>query len=466
MEEKQLMFTVGQEVEGTIINVTNDAIYLEVGETKAVIYPNDMESYVEGQKLRDFYFEGGEYKGLIKQVAKDRKTGAPLLILSTKLYTAKDDLKVFDELKEKEEIIKAKVIFVTSAGCNLLYKGFDNIKIFLPARQIYLSEKAMHQLKGSVIDVVVTEVDHDKINVIVSHNIAQAKIRKAKKEAALAAIEVGHILEGEVQTVTDFGAFVNIGSVTGLLHKSELDYRQIKNVADVLKVGQKVNVKVIRVEGEKIALSIKALHPHPWDVLKDKYHVGDVFEREVVKFIEAGLLVKLTDEYNGLMPNVEYSWRANERPTEDLVGQSIAFKVMNIDSVKKRVSLSHRETVENLWRDVHLKADEVIEVEIASVLERGALVNYQTISGFLPVNEVTDAKRIGRVDEIYPVGTKVEAIVVDFDPSVEKLVVSVKRLEAKKERAEFDQFLEKQDSETPSTTLADLFGEDLDKFSK
>ena len=94
------------------------------------------------------------------------------------------------------------------------------------------------------------------------------------------------------------------------------------------------------------------------------------------------------------------------------------------------------------------------------------MVNYETISGFLPVNEVTDAKRIGKVDEVYPVGTKVDAIVLECDPGRAKLVVSVKRLENQKERAEFDQFLAKQKDETPSTTLADLLGESLKKFSE
>lgn len=464
--EKQSKFNVGQEVLGTIINVTSEAIYLEVGETKAVIYPNDMANYVDGQKLRDLYFEGGEFKALVKQLAKDKRTGEDLLILSTKLYNAKDALKVFDELKESEEIIKAKVVFVNKAGCNLTYKGHEDIRIFLPLRNIYLSEKALYQLKGELIDVVVTEVDHERISVVVSNSIAQAKQRRARKQAALQTLEVGQILEGEVQSITDFGAFVKIGELTGLLHKSELDYRQVKNVADFLKVGQKINVKIIRLEGERIALSVKALHPHPWDILKEQYHVGDVFEGEVTKLIDAGLIVKLTNEYSGLMPNVEFSWRTNERPTEELVGQTLSFKVINIDSVKKRVSLSHRETIENLWKDIKLKADDVINVEIASIGEKGAIVNYQTISGFLPVNEVTDAKRIQKVDEVYNVGDKVDALVLDCDPGLEKLVVSVKRLEAKKERAEFDQFLEKQEEETPTTTLADLFGEDLDKFSE
>ena len=167
------------------------------------------------------------------------------------------------------------------------------------------------------------------------------------------------------------------------------------------------------------------------------------------------------------MPNVEYSWRTNEKVEGNVnEGDTITVKVMDIDNVKKRVSLSHRATIENLWANINLKPGTVINVEIASVSEKGATVNYETISGFLPVTEVTDAKRIGRVDEVYPVGTKVDALVLECDPGRAKLVVSVKKLESQKERAEFDAYFEKQKDETPSTTLADLLGESLKDFNE
>ncbi|MBR2891543.1 MAG: (d)CMP kinase [Bacilli bacterium] len=468
MSEKVITFTEGQEVVGTIINVSKEAIYIELeGENKAVIYDNDMAGYVEGQKLRDYYFEGGEFKGLVKQITKDNRSNKPLYILSTKLYKAREEIKVFDELKEKDEIIKAKVIHVSNAGCDLLYKGHDDIKVFLPAKNIYLNEKALHSLRGEMIDVVVTNVDHEQIKVIVSHSAAQSKIRKAAKEAAYNALQVGDVVEGVVDSVTDFGAFVKLGELTGLLHRSELDHKLVRNVSDQVKVGQNITVKVIKLEEGKIGLSVRALTPHPWDVLKEQYHVGDVFEGTVVKIINAGLIIKLTEEYSGLMPNVEFSWRTNERIEGNVnEGDTIKVQVMAIDNNKKKVSLSHRATVENLWANINIKPGTVINVEIAAIQEKGAVVNYETISGFLPVNEVTDAKRIGKVDEVYPVGTKVDAIVLECDPGRAKLVVSVKKLENQKERAEFDRFLEKQESETPSTTLADLLGESLKKFSE
>ena len=141
MSENLIAIKEGQEVTGVITNVSKDAIYLELpNETKGVIYTNDLSDYVEGQKLRDYYFEGGEFTGLVKQIAKDKKSDANLYILSTKLYKARTDLKVFDELKEKDEIIQAKVMFVNHAGADLLYKNHSDIKVFLPLKNIYLKE--------------------------------------------------------------------------------------------------------------------------------------------------------------------------------------------------------------------------------------------------------------------------------------------------------------------------------------
>lgn len=431
-------FNVGQEVKGIIINVTNDAIYLEIDEdVKGVIYTNDLANYQEGQKLRNFYNEGEEFKGLVKQVSKDNRSDATLLILSTTLYEAKNKLQQFNEFKESQEIIKCKVVSVNSGGLNLIYKGLSDVRIFLPARNIYIKRDAL------------------------------AKLIKAKRAAALDSLNVGDVLEGTVVSLVEFGAFIKIGELVGLLHRSEISYKNIKKVEDVLRVGQELTVKVIKLDGEKIGLSVKALNPHPWDILKEQYHVGDVFEGEIVKVISAGLIIKLTDEYSGLMPNVEYSWRSNERIDESLqAGDKITVKVMNIDDVKKRVSLSHRETVENLWKNIKLHEGDVINVEVAQILDKGALVNYDTISGFLPINEVTDAKRIARVDEVYNVGDKFDALVVECNPGLERLVVSVKKLDSQKERAEFDKFLDKQEDETPSNTLADLLGEDIDKLSE
>ena len=231
----------GQNVRGMIINVTKEVIYLTVDEDKkAVIYANDLKGYQEGQKLYDTYYEGQEFEGSIKQIAKDKKTGELLLILSTKLEDEKEKLSLFEKIKENDEIIQAKVIKVTSAGADLDYQGF---KLFLPTKYIDLKEEALHSLKGQMLDVMVLYVNKDRLQVTVSNVMAMKKEYRLAKEKAYAALSVGMVVEGEVENVLGYGAIINLGEVRGLLHHSEIDHKPVRNVAARLKVGDKVKVE-------------------------------------------------------------------------------------------------------------------------------------------------------------------------------------------------------------------------------
>ena len=450
-------YSEGQNVKGMIVNVTKEAIYLTLNEeSKAVIYANDLKGYAEGQKLYNLYFEGQEFEGAIKQIAKDKKTGEDLYILSTKFEDEREQYNLFEEIKENDEIIQAKVVRVTGAGADLDYKGF---KLFLPTKFIDLKEEALHNLKGQLLDVMVVYVNKERMQVTVSNIMAMKKQYRLAKEAAYAALSVDMVVEGTVENVLPYGAIVSLGEVSGLLHQSEIDHKPVRNVSSKLKVGDKVTVKIIGIEGNKISLSIKALYPHPWSVLKEQYHEGDVIEGKVEKIIPAGLIIKLTDDYSGLMPRGEYSWFANVKCEDNVKeGDTLTLKVVSIDDAKNRVSLSHRATLENTWADIKLRRGDKIEVVIAAINERGALVNYKNVQGFLPVNEVTAAKRISKVDEVFAVDSVVEVLVQDCDPSVAKLRVSAKALEIAKERETFDKYFAEQAKETPTSTIGDLLG--------
>ena len=449
-------FTEGLEVTGTIINVKKEAIYVDLGDDiRGAIFVNDIDGYVEGQKLIDKYNEGGQLTALVKQVAKDRKSDKPFIILSTKLYEAREKMPAFVELKEADEIIEAKVVDVNKGGADLEYNDF---KVFLPIKNSSLSEDALRALKGETIKVIISGVYPDNLKVIASQVNAERKIKRLEKEAAFEALAGADVVTGTVEKVLEFGAIVNLGAVSGLLHQNELDHKRVK-VADAVKVGETVTVKVLGVSEGKISLSLKALKAHPWDVLKEQYHEGDVFEGVVEKVIPAGLIIKLTDEYNGLMPNVEYSWFVNKRVADNVKeGDTLTVKVVSIDDEKKRVSLSHRQTLENTWADIKLRRGETVSVTIVESLEKGAKVAYGNVEGFLPLSEVANGRRISKVEEAYEIGSVVEANVVECDPSRAKLVVSIRNLENAKERATFDNYKQKEADETPKSTIGDLLG--------
>ncbi|MBE6130817.1 MAG: (d)CMP kinase [Erysipelotrichaceae bacterium] len=472
MSEKNEKYYVGQTVTGTVTGVNSNAIYLEIEEgVKAVIYANDLLE-VPG-KLYLEYSEGAEYTAQVKSIGKDKKNpNVVVLYLSTKLAYEKEQAEAkekalqekiaqFHAIKEADEVINAKVLRTTKNGAELLY---NNTKLFLSYKHSSLSEDALKQLKGEEIPVIVLYVNEERHFISVSQIAAEKKQKRLAKEAAYGALEVGQVVEGEVVSILAYGAIVKLGLVSGLLHASEIDHFPVRDVKKVLSVGKKVTVKVIKIDEEKIGLSMKALTTHPWEVLKEKYHVGDVFEGTVKKIIPAGLIIELTPEYSGLMSKMEYSWLVNEK-YDGVVneGDKILVKVMNIDDKKFRVSLSHRETVENAWSGIKLRKGEIVEVEVVRDVERGAEVTYKTVTGFLPVNEVSSSKRVTNVTDEFAAGTKVNAMVLECDPNRAKLVVSVKAIEVAKERESFDSYMKEQEQENTGSTIGDLLGDALKK---
>lgn len=479
MSEKNQKYYVGQTVSGTVTGVNSNAIYLEVEEgVKAVIYANDLLEMPKDGKLYNEYSEGADYSAQVKSIGKDKKDpNVILLTLSTKLAyeQAKAEAKekalvekiaAFNAIKEADEIISAKILRTTKNGAELSY---NNTRLFLSYKLSSLSEEALNKMKGESIDVIVIHVNEERHFVSVSQIAAERKQKRLAKEAELGSIEVGQVLEGEVVSLLQFGAIVKLGLVSGLLHISEVDHFPVKDIKKVLSVGKKVTVKVIKIEEDKIGLSIKALSTHPWEVLKEKYHVGDVFEGTVKKIIPAGLIIDLTPEYSGLMPKVEYSWLVNEK-YEGVIseGSTINVKVMNIDDKKHRVSLSHRETLENTWANIKLRKGQLIEVEVAEDGDKGAKVNYLNVTGYLPVSEVSSTKRVSNVCDMYPVGSKINVMVLDCDPQRAKLVVSVKAVEVAKERESFDNYMKEQEKEQSGSvsTLGDIFAALADKEDK
>ncbi len=458
-------YSIGQTVYGRVMNATSKAVYLELeNEEKAVIYPQDILDYSEEQHLNELYNEGAEFKAQVKKISKDVKTGEVLYILSTKLEQEMKKLSVFEELLQKDEVFKARLTRVNKGGAELTYKG---LKVFLPFRCTNYKESELESMKGQELNVLVISINYERVSAVVSESLAERKLKKAEKQKELEALEVGQIVKGTVVSIQPFGAILNFGNLSGLLHISEIDYKMVKDVNKYLKLGDEVEVKVIKIEENKIGLSKKALSKHPWEVLKEQYYVDKVFEAPVVKIIPAGALIQLTPEYAGLMPKSEYSYFINEH-FDDFVkeGENLLVKVISIEDKGHRVSLSHRQTAENAWTKLHLKRNTIIPVTIDSIEEKGATVSYEGIKGFLPNSEVAPDKRVSRVDEVYPIGTTLDCMITEIDPLRAKLVVSAKAIETAKERKTFDEYFKEQEKETPTSTFGDLVSAYYNKEDK
>jgi len=451
--ENPIKYTEGQLVTGVISQVKRDAIYVNLDEsTRAAIYRNDLEGMDESTPLNSKYTEGQEFSAIVKTI--DTKKEEPVYILSTKMIKLRENFATIEALVESAELVEVNVFKALEAG---LLANYGEYVVFIPAREVDLRRTSLKELQGETIQVVITKADIEKLRINASHSLAMQRIIKAEKEEAIGELTVGDVVVGKVKNISDFGCFIDLGKVDGLLHISEISHKNITSISDVITVGQEVKVKIIRIKDGRVGLSLKALQPHPWDAFVEAIKVDDVVSAKVEKMLEFGLILEVMPDVTGLMPRSEYSWVMGDSYDAKIkVGDMIDVKVMNIDSKLKRISLSHRQIKLNPWANVNLRMGDSIKVTVTKCEERGAIVRYNDIEGYLPIAEISQTRRLNKADEGVSVGQELEVKVKQIDPARARLQVSLKANEIAKERSEYDAYNKAQQKELPATTFGDL----------
>ncbi|QIB69282.1 bifunctional 4-hydroxy-3-methylbut-2-enyl diphosphate reductase/30S ribosomal protein S1 [Aminipila butyrica] len=342
--EKSLRLPRGGEiVDGTVIQVTDREVVVNLGCKKDGIIPKD-ELTLEGeQKLTDLFKEGDEIQ------AKVLKTddGDGNILLSKKKLEVNEHWDEINSALEDKSFVNAKVIKEVKGGVIAAYK---EVYGFIPLSQ--LSDKFVDKAEefiGKTLPVRVTRVDQKKGKAVFSHKAYLAEERQKKIDEVWGSLSEGDVVEGTVMRFTDYGAFVDIGGIDGLLHISEISWGKLKHPQEVLSIGQKIEVKVLSMNNEKgkISLGLKQTKPEPWSVIDEKYQIGQVISGKIVQIKEYGAFVELEPGLDGL---VHISEIAHKRVTniadEISVGQEVSAKILEIDRDRKRISLSIKETLD------------------------------------------------------------------------------------------------------------------------
>lgn len=242
-----------------------------------------------------------------------------------------------------------------------------------------------------------------------------------------------------------------------MIHISEVSHYHVKNVNDFLSVGDEVEAKIIKIKGKKVSLSLKALQPTPWDEFLKNHKVGDKVEGKIVRKMQFGMLLEVEKEVVGLLNRFDYSWNPQENLAGTVeVGDVLEVEITSIDKKKQQFSLSKKHLEYNPWADLKLKKGELISATVLRAEEKGAVVGVEEVEGFLPISEIS-TERINRVEDVLKVDDIITVEVLDFFPKEWKLVVSMKSVQEKKNRAEYESQLKENVSANQS--LADLFKE-------
>lgn len=327
----------GEIITGKVINVTASEIAVNIGYKSDGVIPKDEISNDSTVDPRDLVKPGDEIRVYV--IKSDDGEGN--ILLSKKRVDAEKGWEDLQKIQESESIVEAKVTEAVRGGVIAFAR---NVRCFIPASQLsdrYVSN--LDEFVGKSLNAKVAEIDRKKNKVVLTRKAVLEEENKQKKKEIYTTLEKGNVLSGTVRQITNFGAFIDLGGVDGLVHISELSWGRVKHPSDVLKIGDQVKVEVLDFdkESDKISLSIKSTLVAPWDNVEKELNVGDIVTGKVVRLADFGAFVEIKPGLDGLVHISQISTDHIAKPSEKLkVGETVKVKVLDINQADKRISLS------------------------------------------------------------------------------------------------------------------------------
>lgn len=363
-------FDEGDLVTGTVVKIERDEVLLDIGFKSEGVIPVRELSIRKDANPEDIVAMGETIEALVLQ--KEDKDGR--LILSKKRAEYERAWNRVEEDFNNGQNVEGEVIEVVKGGL-ILDIG---LRGFLPASLVDLRRvKDLNAYLGTRIEARVIEMDRNRNNVVLSRRVVLEEARKAERSEILSKLQAGMRLKGVVSSIVDFGAFVDLGGIDGLIHISELSWNHVNHPSEVVKVGQEVEVQVLDVDlnRERISLGLKQTTEDPWRTLVKKYPVGAIVEGRVTKLVPFGAFVDLGDGIEGLVHISEMARQHVDTPSQVTnVNETVQVKVMEIDLDRRRISLSMKAAAETLGFEVEVAPldkpeDEEVEAEVTEIDE-------------------------------------------------------------------------------------------------
>jgi small subunit ribosomal protein S1 len=293
----------------------------------------------------------------------------------------------------------------------------------------------MERLVGQEIRCRIIKLDAAEEDVVVDRRAVAEEEDRSTKERRYSEIREGDTVSGTVRSLTDYGAFVDIGGVDGLLHIRDIAWGRIEKPADVLSVGQQIDAKVLKIEpaGKRISLGMKQLQPHPWDAVAGKYTAGERVRGKVTRVTDFGAFVELEPGIEGMIHLSEMSWAKKVRKPSDMVkaGDVVEVMILGVNAAERRMSLGLKQTLGDPWADAAEKfaVGSQVEGPVTSFTKFGAFVLLADgVEGMIHVSEIGAEKRIERPQDVLRAGQVVKAKVLDVDKEKRQLRLSMKQL--------------------------------------
>jgi small subunit ribosomal protein S1 len=412
----------GRGLEGTIIAVSGESVFLDIGfKTEGILPLADFEKAGETPKP-------GEK---IPVSIKGRDPEGYYELSRVKVERPKDWSSLEKAFADKVAIA-GMVTGVIKGGLSVDV----GVRAFMPASRSGTRDAAeMEKLVGQEIRVRVIKLDVADEDVVVDRRAILEDEERTAKERRYSEIKEGETVLGTVRSLTDYGAFVDIGGVDALLHVADISWGRVAKPADVLTVGQQVEAKVLKVDPAKrrIALGLKHLQPHPWETASEKYKTGDRVHGTVTRVTEFGAFVELEKGVEGLIHLSEMSWSKKVRKPSDMVqpGEQVDVMVLGVNTADRRISLGLKQALGDPWADAtsQFPVGAVVEGKVVSLQKFGAFVQVvEGVEGMIHVGDISAEKRINHPQDVLKMNQVVKAQVLEVDTAKRRLRLGMKQL--------------------------------------
>lgn len=420
-------FAVNEVVEGTIVNILRDHAIINIGFKS--------EGYIDLEEFRNLDGEisikvGDKVKVAIDDIEDDNGK----ILLSKERA---DAIQAWDEVEkvfESDGIIEGMVVSKVKGGLSVNLGG---IKAFLPGSQIDLKPiKSLDRLLGHKYTFKILKLNKQKGNIVLSRRSILEKERETLKKDILENIKEGQIVRGTVKNITDYGAFIDLGGIDGLLHITDLTWGRVNHPSEVLKVNDEVDVVVLKYDAktEKVSLGFKQLQEDPWSKLSNEFKAGERINGKVVSIADYGVFVELKEGVEGLIHVSELSWSKKVKHPNKIVkvGDMVEALILDVDLANKKVALGLKQLEPNPWDVLHQKypIGSKITGKVRNIADFGIFVGLdnEDIDGLVHVSDISWDRNLKWPSEDYKKGQDIEAVVLNIDAENKKFALGLKQL--------------------------------------
>ncbi len=414
----------GTITEGRVVAVSKDKVVVDIGYKSEGMISNDQFSTEELQNLK--------VGDPIKVYIEECEDADGNLVLSKEKA---DKMKIWEELEKlfnEEKSIDGKIVARIKGGMMVDI----GVKAFLPGSQIDLHPvRDLDGLVGRTFPLKIIKINHRRGNVVVSRRVLLEETRDSKRKNTLSTLKEGQLIQGVVKNITDYGAFIDLGGIDGLLHITDMSWGRVGHPSEMFNIGDKAEVSVLKYDREtgRISLGLKQKSADPWSGVAGKYAIGTRVRGRVVSLADYGAFIELEPGVEGLVHVSEMSWTHEVRHPSRVVsiGDQVEAAVLNVDPGSRKISLGMKQTAPNPWDKVGetYAIGTRIEGKVKSLTDFGAFVGLEEgIDGLIHISDMSWTKHIKHPSELFKKGQKVEALVLRIDKEKERLSLGYKQL--------------------------------------